>query len=286
MNDEPVQAAAPSAAYRFKKFARRNKAVLTTAALVASVLIAATWVSVWQAVEANRAREQSDKDKEEAEGISEFMVGVFQSPDPARDGRTITVAEMLNAAAKRLETDLADQPGRRAKLQATLARTYHALGLYDKAIDLQEKVRDYCLATFGSDDPDTLMSMNNLAVSYFDAGRRDEALGMREEVLDLSRKVLGEEHPSTLKTSINLAVSYFDAGRLVEALQMQEKVVALSRKVLGPEHPDHAYRYGQLGELLPRRWPPRRGACDARGGAGAFPQGARRRASRHAHGDV
>src|SRR3989440_5175287 len=34
LNDEPVQACPPSAWYRFRKFARRHKAGLTTAALI------------------------------------------------------------------------------------------------------------------------------------------------------------------------------------------------------------------------------------------------------------
>ncbi len=51
-----------------------------------------------------------------------FLSDIFQSPDPERDGRTIRVVELLDKAAKKLETDLADQPERRAKLQATLVR--------------------------------------------------------------------------------------------------------------------------------------------------------------------
>src|SRR6187455_1645959 len=41
LNDEPVQACPPSAAYRFKKFARRNKAAFAMGALVATLLVAA-----------------------------------------------------------------------------------------------------------------------------------------------------------------------------------------------------------------------------------------------------
>ena len=43
--DEPEQAAAPSAAYKFKKFAHRNKAAFGVAALIAGVLVVATGVS-------------------------------------------------------------------------------------------------------------------------------------------------------------------------------------------------------------------------------------------------
>src|SRR5262249_22828596 len=56
LDDEPVQACPPSAAYRFRKFARRNKAALATAGVVAAALLIGTAVSVWQAVEANVAR--------------------------------------------------------------------------------------------------------------------------------------------------------------------------------------------------------------------------------------
>ena len=45
--NEPVTAAAPSVAYLFRKFARRHKAALGVAALIAAVLVAATGISVW-----------------------------------------------------------------------------------------------------------------------------------------------------------------------------------------------------------------------------------------------
>jgi len=40
LDDQPVLACPPSAAYRFRKFARRNKAGLATAAAVAIALVA------------------------------------------------------------------------------------------------------------------------------------------------------------------------------------------------------------------------------------------------------
>jgi WD40 repeat protein/serine/threonine protein kinase len=52
LHDEPVQACPPSAWYRFRKFARRNKATLATAfvvALVVSVAVAVSTALVWRA---------------------------------------------------------------------------------------------------------------------------------------------------------------------------------------------------------------------------------------------
>ncbi len=257
MENEPVQARPPSAGYRLQKSWQRNKTAFAVATLMAAVLMAATAISAWQAVRANRQARRAmqaealaqqrlveSKANEalatqrlaDSEAVSKFLTEVFQSPDPARNGRAITMAETLGAAAKKLETDLATQPARRAKLQATLGSTYYGLGLYPEAILLQEKVRDYYLATFGLDDTNTLAAMNSLATFYHVAGRLNEAIKLSEETLTLRRKLLGPEHPDTFVTMNNLGSSYHAAGRLDEALKMREQVLPLTRKVLGPEH--------------------------------------------------
>ena len=58
--DEPVEAWPPSAAYRFRKFARRNRVMLATGAAVAAALLLGTVVSIWQAVRAEHARRARD----------------------------------------------------------------------------------------------------------------------------------------------------------------------------------------------------------------------------------
>ena len=241
INCEPVVARPPSRLYEFQKTVRRHKFGFAAAALIGLVLLVATGISAWQAVRATRAQALAKERLAESEAVSKFLTEVFQSPDPSRDGRTITVAETLGAAEKKLETELASQPARRAKLQATLGSTYYALGLYPEAISLQEKVRDYYLATSGPEHPDTLQAMSDLANSYFtyyQAGHRDEALKLREQVLTVRRKVLGTEHPATIQAMASLAYSYEYLGHLAEAYTLREQVLTLRRKVLGPEHPD------------------------------------------------
>src|SRR5262249_54018230 len=55
--DEPVQACPPSAAYRFRKFARRNRVLLATASGISLVVALAVGVSaglIWRALERER----------------------------------------------------------------------------------------------------------------------------------------------------------------------------------------------------------------------------------------
>ena len=253
LDDEPVLATPPGAAYRFRKFTRRNKAALTVAALIAAVLVAATAVSVWQARLAIAAREDADARaraeraaKEDAEAITQFVVGVFQSSDPARDGRKITVAEKLDRAAKELDRDATLPPERKAALQSTLGRTYHALDLQPEAIALLEKARDFWQARHGAEHRETILVVSDLARSYHDAGRRAEALKMREEVLANLRKTAGPKNPLTILAMSNLAISLDDAGHRQEALALREEAFALSREVNGPEEAGTLIAMGNL----------------------------------------
>ncbi|MCC6507839.1 MAG: serine/threonine protein kinase, partial [Pirellulaceae bacterium] len=63
---EPVLAAPPSANYRLRKFAQKNRTVLTTAAVIAMLFVTGTAVSVWQAVRATSARNAADESAREA----------------------------------------------------------------------------------------------------------------------------------------------------------------------------------------------------------------------------
>ena len=67
LNHEAVQAYPPSAWYRFRKFAGRNKRVLATASLIATVLVAGMVVSTWQAIRAKEAEGRASANYETAE---------------------------------------------------------------------------------------------------------------------------------------------------------------------------------------------------------------------------
>ena len=82
LSGEAVEACPPSAAYRIKKFARRNKGLLSGLGAIGAVLLLASGISTWQAIRATRAavaerhaheeaktaQEYADKERERAEG--------------------------------------------------------------------------------------------------------------------------------------------------------------------------------------------------------------------------
>jgi serine/threonine protein kinase len=66
--DEPVQARRPSALYRLRKFARRNKGLVAAAAAVALTLVVAVAAVSWKWWQAEEARSQEEEAKAQAEG--------------------------------------------------------------------------------------------------------------------------------------------------------------------------------------------------------------------------
>ena len=103
LNNEPVVARPPSAAYRFQKAWRRNRLAYATSAAVAAILFAAAGVSTWQAVQATAARRAEHDQRTLAED----------------NGRRAVASE---AAARRAERE-----ARRSLYAADMIATQHAL---------------------------------------------------------------------------------------------------------------------------------------------------------------
>jgi tetratricopeptide (TPR) repeat protein len=214
-------------------------------------MVAATIVSMRQAIRATKAeevavaslanvaaeRDEKDRARSEAEDVAKFLTEVFASPDPTRSGRTITVAESLASAAKKLDTDFASQPDRRAHFQHALGNTYYALGLYQEAIDLQEKAYNYYLSRFGKEDERTLATASDLALSYSFGSKPGYAGRLQEELVEYHRRHDGPDDPKTIAAMQHLAISYYNIGRTTTALELRVEVLDRSLKRFGPDDP-------------------------------------------------
>jgi tetratricopeptide (TPR) repeat protein len=98
-----------------------------------------------------------------------------------------------------------------------------ALPLYEQTLALGK-------AKLGPEHPETLTSMNNLALAYQTAGRLAEALPLYEQTLALHKAKLGPEHPNTLLSMNNFAKAYQSVGRLDEAETLFREGLEQSRQ--------------------------------------------------------
>jgi WD40 repeat protein/serine/threonine protein kinase len=119
LHDEPVEASPPSAGYRLRKLARRNRAALVTSAAFASLLIAAVIVSSWLAFREKAAREASDRSaalaSAEAENAQKSRLAAEAQRKLADEQRQRTETEKARADANAAQAD-------RGRQQAEIAR--------------------------------------------------------------------------------------------------------------------------------------------------------------------
>jgi eukaryotic-like serine/threonine-protein kinase len=278
LNHEPVTAGPPGAAYRVRKFVRRHRGQVVAASLVLMMLVVGVVgttlgliearrqeqrarlqerIAVAEALEKEKARRaeaeqraKADASRQQAEKrlaqvakMNDILGSIFKDLDPRhaeKDGKPLAalLGERLDRASAEIEGEATGDPLVVAEMQNVLGESLLGLGYAEKAIGVLTRARATRSAILGTDHPDTLGSMSNLAGAYQDAGQPDRALSMYEEVLAARRAKLGPDHPDTLDPMNNLAGAYQAAGQLDRALPMFEEVLAASKAKLGPDHPN------------------------------------------------
>jgi WD40 repeat protein/serine/threonine protein kinase len=104
--DEPVEACPPSTAYRMRKFVRKHRTAISTAAGFAGILALAAVVSTWQAIRATNAEAGALVERDRAQQ-SELQAKVAQ--ERAREERDLAERARVQEVAARQEAEQARQ---------------------------------------------------------------------------------------------------------------------------------------------------------------------------------
>jgi serine/threonine protein kinase/tetratricopeptide (TPR) repeat protein len=267
--DEPVQACPPSLGYRLRKFVRRNRgAVLVTSAMLLA-LVAGMVGTSWGLVEARRQTAMADqarndeaaqrqqaveqRNRAEAEAaiaraVNDFLLTDLLGSDNvghrplavtvAKRDPNIKVVQLLDRAAKAIETKFADQPLTEAAIRLTLGDTYRGLGRYEEARPHLERSVSLRTAELGADHRDALHSKSDLAGLYGEMGKPDQAGPLFEEVVATATSRLGPKHSLTLEFKGNQAVFYLRQGSFDRAEALFNEVLAAQSIQPGPKHVD------------------------------------------------
>ncbi|KAJ5397813.1 hypothetical protein N7509_005926 [Penicillium cosmopolitanum] len=110
-------------------------------------------------------------------------------------------------------------------------------GQWEKAEQLFVQVMEARKIKLGMDYPDTLSSMNNLALSYKDQGQWEKAEQLFVQVIETRKTKLGADHYNTLTSMNNLALTLWNQGRWDKAEQLILQVMETRKTKLGADHP-------------------------------------------------
>ena len=236
LNGVPLIAGPPSAAYRLRKFMRRNRSLATGIAAVLTVLIAGVIVSTLFAIRAERKART-------AQAISDFFSNdVLAAVDPLTGEKPVASLEpILDIAAQRLGGKFDDEPLVEASIRYTLGRRYWHIGKFDAAEANLTRAVELGRKRLTTNDRQLLVYMGELAWVYAYQGRNDEAEALLAKTVDCMERALDEADRALQVAKNRLAWLYLDQyGRHEEAEQLWTEVLEDIQRRLGPDHPDAA----------------------------------------------
>jgi tetratricopeptide (TPR) repeat protein len=152
--------------------------------------------------------------------VLEQMTNTF--PWPKHENRVVWMmylphAQYIIATFNMGLSTTQETKGLLGRLLHCLGRCSQIKGQYAEAEAMSRQTLQLKETLLGKDHPDTLASMNNLAVSLCQQGKYTEAEAMDRQTLQLRETVLGKHHPDTLAGMNNLALSLFWQGKYAEA---------------------------------------------------------------------
>ena len=234
LRNEPVMARPASASHRVRKYVLRHRIGVAVGAVIATLLIA---FGVFQSIQLRRITRERDR----ADRIAEFMTGIFKTSDPnERLGGTVTAAQLLDKAAKDIQTGLSKDPELQTSLMHVIGRAYMYQGLWGRAQSVFEAGIQASASVGQQESRETLLTMHDLAWTLLQEGHVSEAESLERKLVDAQTRRFGPDHGDTLASISELAFTLCQEGtggkeKCDEAVKLNGDVLEKQKRVLGPE---------------------------------------------------
>ena len=253
LTNEPVNARPPSASYRVTRFVRRHKLGVAAAALVGLSLLGgliSTSLALAQERDARHRSEEAELARAHSEGIAraeaqrarmgiDFMTSMLRSVGPAvAEGRdTALLREVLDSAARRVESELHSDPVIEAELRGVIGEVYRQLGEFETAETMLAASLELTLRSAPEDGLLVGIAHNNLGLVQYHRGELEAAEAHMREALRILELRTEDPAEHLLDTRSNFAALQLALGKPAEALALFESNVATLRTRAGPNDP-------------------------------------------------
>lgn len=233
IDGEPIEARPASTIERAVRFARGNRTVVGAVAAAFVALLVGGSVAVYQAIEALRlarleaaARVNAVAARDEANATLAFLTNMLSAADTDSYGRNVTVRELLDHVAGKVEEEWKDKPLVAAAIEDALGRTYVSLGEFSIARDHLEVAYAIRSKRLSADDPLLADSSSSLGTVLTTLGEHDRAATLLTRAVEIRSRVLGPSHPLTFAAMGGLASSLVGLQKFDEAERLYQQIVA------------------------------------------------------------
>ena len=221
-----------------------SRRYVAAAIVGAMLLVASLGVALWQAREKTREAQASQE-------VTQFLVGLFSGADPTHTkGATVTAQDLLDQGAAHLRAGLGTEPVLRARLLHTVATTYVALGLYERALPIEQEALNLRRAQLSPRDPGLADSMDGLGRIHLLKADYAGAEPLLRDALALRRTELAKDDPALIQSLGNLGLLLQDRGDFVAAAGPLQEALQASEHHFGADATETAHRLDDYANNL------------------------------------
>jgi serine/threonine protein kinase len=289
LDGQPLRAGPESFSYLASKFVKRHTGAVVASAAVLLAIVGGLLATLAFAAREYEQRVRAERGERELRDVTAFQGSIISGIDPESAGGAIVeriVADgtdgmdaptrdalmarrraalggvdapdvarrvidqtMLSPAAAAIDEQFKDSPAVAASLKQTLAESYVALGMLDRALPLQEQTLALRREHLGEKDRATIQSIGNMAHVLMHNGETDRGVGYAEEAVRLGEKWLGKEDADTLAFISNLGNARQAQGKLDQAETLYQRAYEVSARVNGEDNPDALLYLNNIGGL-------------------------------------
>ncbi len=245
LDRRPIAARPPGSAQRTWRWMQRNPARATSVGLAMALLVGLPTGLYWQQRRFNaelqnslvREREANARAAQEhviASEVTGFMEELFSHASPARTlGAEVPVSFLLDEGARRIESELQDQPAVRSRLLQTFGTAYGWLGAKGRSEEFLRESLELQLGIMDALHPRALLGRLQLDLVTFHRGAYQECANLMEPVVEQEMPQDAEAIALYARCMSRYGYTLSRLGRLEEAEKWIQRSLQVHRGLNG-----------------------------------------------------
>ncbi len=245
---QPVRARVGNAAYRFRRFVRRNRWPLAAAASVMLAIVATSGGIAWQARKTALERDVARAEAMRAGAVRDYVMLMFRTAGESGGALGSTAKQLLDNTAQRLQAEFDKQPSADIRTLQVLGDLYAEMDDYESAATLLTKF--IARAKPGDDDVAVAEARLSLAAVEMRRGNVASARAMLTQA-----RAFWIREPERYQRQIAEgegveATILRETGRRDEAIALLRNSIAKIDSLHGSDSAEAATRHHNLGVHL------------------------------------
>lgn len=244
LEGQPVKARPDSWLYRSGKFLRRHRVASVLLALAMVMILAATGAALHQA-------RQAEQRAQEATEMNAFLIDVLNQSNIEETGSEVSMAEVLEAAAARIDTYFSGRPAIAAGVRLVIGNSLYSLNRLEAAEAQFREGLAEASESLGPSQSVTIELTSSLAWLLQDQGHLKEARDLYATLIERMQDD-GKAHTATyLRLQNDLGVLLLNDGAYPEArTRIAAALDVIEKDGVDVSGDEHANILGNLAQAL------------------------------------